>query len=80
MFVLVGLLVGALGERRTRAKEARSRLAAPVEYSNNAIIGKTLDALITSWNIQLENRHLMLAMVGEADGTLVHNLTPVNVF
>src|SRR5215212_11236568 len=49
-FVLVALLVSALGEWRTRAKEARSRLAALVEYSDDAIIGMTLDGIITSWN------------------------------
>lgn len=35
---------------RRRAHEAQARLAAIIEYSDDCILGKTLDGIITSWN------------------------------
>jgi len=59
-------------ERRW-AEEARSRLAAIVESSDDAIIGKTLDGTITSWNSGAEKIYAYAAdeVVGRSITVLV---------
>jgi PAS domain S-box-containing protein len=49
MLETIGSQIGQFIERK-RAEEARSRLAAIVESSGDAIIGLTLTSVITSWN------------------------------
>jgi len=42
---------------RRRTEEDQARLAAIVQYSDEAIIGKTLDGIITSWNAGAERMY-----------------------
>jgi PAS domain S-box-containing protein len=59
---------------RKKAEEERSRLAAIVESSEDAILGKTLDGVITSWNQAAER--LYGYSVEEAVGQPVSMLIP----
>lgn len=62
--VLISALCGQLRGARARASrlaeeqrhlaEARERLVAIIDWSQDAIIGKTLDGVITSWNLGAE--------------------------
>ncbi len=69
--------VGGVGidiTERVKAERASSELAAIVEGSNDAIIGKTLDGVITSWNKSAERIYGYLA--SEAIGRPIAILAP----
>ncbi len=59
---------------RKRAEEARSQLAAIVESSDDAIIGKSLDGTITTWNAGAERLYGYSA--AEAKGRAVSLIVP----
>jgi PAS domain S-box-containing protein len=59
---------------RKRAEEARFQLAAIVESSEDAIIGKTLDGIITSWNSGAQRIYGYL--VDEVKGRCISILIP----
>ena len=59
---------------RKRAEEIRAQLAAIVESSDDAIIGKTLDGIISSWNKGAEKVYGYMA--AEVVGTSISILVP----
>jgi PAS domain S-box-containing protein len=69
----VVLVFRHIGERR-QAEELRQRLASIVESSEDAIIGKTLEGIITSWNASAERLYHYSAE--EAVGRSISILVP----
>ena len=67
------LIARDISERR-RADMATSELAAIVDSSDDAIIGKTLDGVITSWNLGAQ--HLYGYAAGEMVGHTISLLVP----
>jgi two-component system CheB/CheR fusion protein len=73
-----GVLLGAVNmlveiSDRKRDEEAAQRLAAIVEYSDDAIISTSLDSAVTSWNSGAERLYGYMAdeMIGRSIKTLI---------
>jgi PAS domain S-box-containing protein len=76
-FLAFSSVIIALGESNHRGFAARSTLAAIVESSDDAIVSKSLDGVITSWNKGAER--LFGYTEGEAVGQHITMLVPANL-
>src|SRR5216684_1065079 len=78
VFVLVAILTAGLAHQRSRAEiraeQARQHIAAIVESSDDAILSKDMNGIITSWNRGAEQLYGYSA--GEAIGKHVSILAP----
>src|SRR5260370_1996330 len=74
---VMALAVAASVSERKRLEEVASHLAAIVESSYDAIVGKTMDGIIVSWNKSAEQMYGYTA--GEAIGRPVSMLAPPNL-
>jgi PAS domain S-box-containing protein len=72
-YVARAVAVEELKEHQRRAEEAQARLAAIVESSEDAIVGKTLDGIVTSWNSAAERMfgYTAAEMIGEPVSRLI---------
>jgi PAS domain S-box-containing protein len=74
LLVVVGVAVTEIAHRGREAAKYATRMAAVVEYSGDAIIGRDLDDAITSWNPAAER--ILGYSSQEVIGTWVDVLTP----
>ena len=70
---LMAMSFSAVVTERKRAEETNARLAAIVESSNDAIIGKRLDGIVTSWNKGAERifGYSLEEMIGKPGSVLI---------
>ena len=73
-FIIMGFVVAFLSLRFSRARETHERLAEIVVSSSSAIIGKTLDGVITDWNKGAQNLYGYTEQ--EAVGTSINIVYP----
>ena len=71
---VMSLLIGAVVAERRRDEAALARLASIVEFSDDAIVSKTLDGVVTSWNAGAE--HLYGYSAEEAIGRPISMIIP----
>jgi PAS domain S-box-containing protein len=71
---VMSLLIGAVVAERRRDEGALARLASIVEFSDDAIVSKTLDGVVTSWNAGAE--HLYGYSAEEAIGRPISMVVP----
>jgi PAS domain S-box-containing protein len=74
IFIIIGFLVSYLVFLYSKEQEIHKRLAEIVESSREAILGKTLDGIITDWNDGAE--HVYGYTVHEAIGKSISLLVP----
>jgi PAS domain S-box-containing protein len=75
--ILISCAIRDISDRRQTEEDLR-RLASIVECSDDAIIGKTLEGIIISWNAGAERMYGYLAKEKEAIGKSVSMLAPTN--
>ncbi len=74
---MMALAVAASVSERKRLEQEASHLAAIVESSYDAIVGKTVDGIIVSWNKGAEQMYGYAA--GDAIGRPISILVPENL-
>jgi PAS domain S-box-containing protein len=76
VFIIIAAVVSYLSGQMQMEARMSQRLASMIESSNDAVIGKTLDGIITDWNSGAE--HLYGYTAGEVIGKPISLLSPRN--